>query len=95
MAGIGHNSGLLGGATAAEDLQRYAERITRLEEEKKGIADDIKDIFAEIKSKGYNPTQFRRALRLKAKIEADKDKVSAEDEEYRLYCVALGIDDLF
>lgn len=95
MAGIGHNSGFIGGATAAEDLRRYAERIERLEAEKKGIGDDIRDVYAEVKSKGYEPKHLRRALRTKAQLEKDAEKKKQDDEEYKTYCIALGIDDLF
>lgn len=64
MSGIGHNSGSeddtfavsdeqLGAANqSAEELRLLIERIERLEEEKKGIADDIKDVYSEGKAKG-------------------------------------------
>ena len=38
---------------AADQLRLFIERIERLEEEKKGIADDVKDVYAEAKSNGY------------------------------------------
>lgn len=41
------------GGVAADHLRSYIERIERLEEEKKGIADDIKEIFAEAKGTGF------------------------------------------
>lgn len=41
------------GAIAADQLRLLIERIERLEEEKKGIADDIKDVYAEAKANGY------------------------------------------
>lgn len=43
---------MAGGTVSAEQLRLFIERIERLEEEKKGIADDIKDVFAEAKGQG-------------------------------------------
>ena len=42
------------GNVAADQLRLFIERIERLEEEKKGISDDIKDVYAEAKSNGYD-----------------------------------------
>lgn len=41
------------GTVSAEQLRLFIERIERLNEEKQGIADDIKDVFAEAKGQGY------------------------------------------
>ena len=67
--GIGHNSG---GGTPDQDvaatdnqLRLFFERIERLEEEKKGIADDVKDTFAEAKAQGYDTGIMRKVLKLR------------------------------
>lgn len=55
----GHNS------VAADQLRLFIERIERLEEEKKGIADDIKDVYAEAKANGYDTKILREIVRLR------------------------------
>lgn len=77
------------GGVAADHLRSYIERIERLEEEKKGIADDIKDIFAEAKGTGFDVKAMRAILRLRK-----MDKADREEEEYmvELYRQALGMD---
>ena len=47
-----------------QQLRQYFERIERLEEEKKGIADDIRDVYAEAKSVGYEPKIMRPIVKL-------------------------------
>lgn len=62
MTEIGHNS------NASDDrLRLLMERIDRLEKEKKGIADDIRDVYAEAKGQGYD-TKIMRAVRSRAKM---------------------------
>ena len=51
---------------AADQLRLFIERIERLEEEKKGIADDIKDVYGEAKANGYNTKVMREIVRLRA-----------------------------
>lgn len=51
---------------AADELRLLVERIERLEEEKKGLADDIKDIYVEAKSRGYDSKAMREIVRLRA-----------------------------
>lgn len=68
-------------ATDAEDRDRkqnaqltlYVERIERLEEEKKGVADDIRDVYGELKAVGYDPKIVRQLIRLR-KMDADDRK---------------------
>lgn len=64
MSEIGHNQ------VAAGQLRLFIERIERLNEEKKGIADDIRDVFSEAKSQGYDAKVMREALKLR-KMDAD------------------------
>lgn len=57
----GHNSGKV----AADQLRLFIERIERMEEEKRGIADDIKDTYAEAKANGYDVKAMREIVRLR------------------------------
>jgi uncharacterized protein (UPF0335 family) len=76
------------GNVAAEQLRLFIERIERLEEEKKGIADDIRDVYAEAKGQGYDSKTMRAIVRLR-KMEKDaRDEADALLETYR---TALGI----
>ncbi|MEC7398778.1 MAG: GapR family DNA-binding domain-containing protein, partial [Pseudomonadota bacterium] len=53
-------------AEATDDrLRLLIERIERLEEEKKGIADDVRDVYAEAKAVGYDPKIMRQIVRLR------------------------------
>lgn len=54
----GHNSG----TAAAGQLRAFVERIERLEEEKKTIADDIKDVYAEAKGSGFDTKAIRKII---------------------------------
>ena len=74
---------------AAEDLRRLLERIETLEEEKKGIADDIKDVYAEAKCSGWDTKTMRKLVALR-KMEPD-----ARREAQALldtYAHAIGLD---
>jgi uncharacterized protein (UPF0335 family) len=50
---------------AADELRLLIERIERLEEEKKGIADDIRDVYSEAKARGYDAKIMRQIVRLR------------------------------
>ena len=76
------------GNVAADQLRLFIERIERLEEEKKGISDDIKDVYAEAKSNGYDTKTMRAIVRLR-KLEAHtRQEMDALLETYRS---ALGL----
>ena len=81
--GPGHNSGI-----AADQLRSFIERVERLEEEKKGLADDIRDVYAEAKGNGYDPKVMRRIVRERKK---DPSKRQEEEAIFDLYAHALGI----
>jgi uncharacterized protein (UPF0335 family) len=73
---------------AAEQLRLFIERIERLEEEKKGIADDIRDVYLEAKSQGFDSKTMRSIVKLR-KMEKDaRDEMDALLETYRN---ALGL----
>jgi uncharacterized protein (UPF0335 family) len=77
-------------ATATDDrLRLLIERIERLEEEKKGIADDIRDVYAEGKAVGYDAKQMRQCYRLRKMKPDDRREAEAILEVYK---AALGID---
>lgn len=85
----GHNRR---GGIAAEQLKSIIERVERLQEEKAGIAADIKDIFAEAKGNGYDVKTLRKIISLRKKDAAERD-----EEEHLLdtYKRALGMLPLF
>ncbi|PIR39531.1 MAG: hypothetical protein COV35_03195 [Alphaproteobacteria bacterium CG11_big_fil_rev_8_21_14_0_20_39_49] len=76
------------GGLSAEHLRQFVERLERLEEEKKNIAEDLKEVFAEAKSAGFDVKIIRQILKIR-KIEANE----LEEQEYLLdtYKRALGM----
>ena len=76
------------GGVAAGQLRSLVERIERLEEEKKGIADDIRDVFAEAKGNGYDTKVMRQVIRLRKKDAAERQE---EEALLDLYLHALGM----
>ena len=74
---------------AADQLRLFIERIERLEEEKKGIADDVKDVYAEAKANGYDTKTMRAIVRLRRMEKNARQEADALLETYR---AALGID---
>jgi uncharacterized protein (UPF0335 family) len=73
---------------AAEELKQFIERIERLEEEKAGIAGDIKDVFAELKGRGFDTKAVRAILRIRKKDHAERQE---EEAILDLYLQALGM----
>ena len=76
------------GNIAADQLRLFIERIERLEEEKKGIADDIRDVYLESKSQGYDPKIMRQIVRLRKMPVHDRKEMEAILDVYKS---ALGI----
>ena len=72
----------------ADQLRLLIERIERLEEEKKGMADDIKDVYGEAKAVGYDPKIMRTIVRLRRMEKHDRDEMDTLIETYR---AALGL----
>jgi len=68
---------------ATEELTQYIERIERMNEDKKAIADDIKDVFAEAKAMGYDAKGMRRMIALRKLEKEARDEQDAIDETYR------------
>ena len=73
---------------AADQLRLLIERIERLEEEKKGIADDIKDVYGEAKSTGFDVKTIRTIVRLRKMEKHHRDEAEALLETYK---IALGL----
>jgi uncharacterized protein (UPF0335 family) len=73
---------------AADQLRLFIERIERLEEEKKGIADDVKDVYAEAKANGYDTKTMRKIVALRRMEKHARDEADALLETYRN---ALGL----
>ena len=75
------------GPVAADELRLLIERIERLEEEKKGIADDIADVDAEAKSRGYDPRTINKIMAIRKK---KREEFQEEEAILDLYLTALG-----
>jgi uncharacterized protein (UPF0335 family) len=76
------------GNVAADQLRLFIERIERLEEEKKGIADDIRDVYAEAKANGYDTKTMRSVVKLRRLEAHTRQEMDALLETYRQ---ALGL----
>ena len=75
-------------SVAADQLKAFIERIERLEEEKAGIAGDIREIYAEAKGNGYEPRVMRKVVSLRKMNAADREEEEALLEVYR---AAVGV----
>lgn len=76
------------GPVAADELRLLIERVERLEEEKKGIAEDIKDVFAEAKSRGFCPKTMKRVIALRKLRPDERREMEAMLDTYK---AALGM----
>ena len=73
---------------ATGQLRAFIERIERLEEDKQAIADDIKEVFAELKGTGFDTKAVRTLIRLRKKDQAERQE---EEAILDLYKAALGM----
>lgn len=73
---------------ARDQLRQFVERIERMEEEKKTIADDIRDIYAEAKSMGFDTKILRKVIALRKKDEQER---AEEEMILDTYLHALGM----
>lgn len=80
--GTGHNS------VAGPALRAFLERIERLHEEKKAMADDIAEVYGEAKGNGFDVKVMRKLVALRRQ---DADKRREEQEVMDLYMSALGL----
>ena len=72
---------------SAQQLRNFVDRIERLEQDKAGIADDVKDCFREAKALGYNAKILRKVI---ARRKRKADAVREEEELLEVYLQALG-----
>lgn len=76
---------------ARDQLRAFVERIERLEEEKKTIADDIKDVYGEAKGTGFDVPCLRKVIQIRKQ---DKDERLEQEAILDTYMQALGMIDL-
>lgn len=81
MTTTGHNS------VAGAELQQFVERIERLTAEKEGIASDIKDVYAELKGRGFDAPAIRQIVKMRKE---DAEKRAEREAILQLYLDALG-----
>jgi uncharacterized protein (UPF0335 family) len=82
------DQGMKSDVVNAGHLRSFIERIEKLEEEKKALADDIKDVYAEAKGTGFDVKVLRKIVSIRRQ---DKDKRREEEEILDLYLSALGM----
>ncbi|RIA44635.1 uncharacterized protein (UPF0335 family) [Hephaestia caeni] len=82
------SEGMGGGRVAADELRLLIERAERLEEEKKGISDDIKDVMAEAKARGYDAKAIKKIMAIRKK---KKEEYQEEEAILETYMHALGM----
>ena len=76
------------GNVTADELRLLIERAERLEDEKKGISDDIKDVFAEAKARGYDPKSIKKIMAIRKKR---REEYQEEEAILAVYMKALGM----
>lgn len=75
-------------SVAADQLKAFIERIERLEEEKAGLSNDIKDVYAEAKGNGFDVKVLRKIISLRKRDHAERQE---EEAILELYLQALGM----
>ena len=73
---------------AQDQLRQFIEQIERLEEEKKALADDIKEVYGEAKGTGFDVKIIRKIVSIRKQ---DRDQRREEEEILDLYMSALGM----
>jgi len=76
------------GQVGADQLRQYIERIERLEEEKRNLMADIRDVYGEAKATGFEPKIMRQIVKMRA---LDKDILAEQDILLSTYRDALGL----
>ena len=77
-----------GSGAGADQLTQYIERIERLEEEKRAMMADIRDVYAEAKATGFDPKIMRQLVKMRA---MDRELLQEQDELLRTYRAAVGL----
>jgi uncharacterized protein (UPF0335 family) len=76
------------GGIAADHLKSFIERIERLEEEKKALADDIRDVYSEAKATGFDVKVMRQIVKIR---KMDKNDLDEQEALLETYMRALGM----
>ena len=77
-----------GTAVAAQELTQFVERVERLEEEKKAISDDIREVYAEMKGNGFDARAVREIVKIRKQDHSERKEMEAILE---LYMAALNM----
>ena len=72
----------------ADELRQFVERVERLEQEKKDIADQVKEVMAEAKGRGYDTKVMRKVIALRKR---DQNDIAEEEAVLEMYKEALGM----
>lgn len=86
----GLNDGTGGSGVARDRLKSFIERVERLEEEKKAITDDMKEVFAEAKGEGFDIKVIRMIIKIRKQ---DSNERAEQEAILDLYLHALGMAD--
>lgn len=78
-----------GGVSGAR-LKSFLERVERLEEEKKALSEDIRDVYSEAKATGFEPKIMRKVISLR---KSNLEKRREEQELLELYMSAIGMEE--
>lgn len=91
MAGKGHNSGEAPDAysVVADELRQFIERYEQLEAEKKDVNEQMKEVMAEAKGRGYDTKVVRKVIALRKR---KPDDIAEENAILQMYGSALGMD---
>jgi uncharacterized protein (UPF0335 family) len=76
------------GGVAGDHLKSFIERIERLEEEKKALGDDIRDVYSEAKANGFEVKVMRQIVKIR---KMDKDELDEQEALLETYMRALGM----
>lgn len=87
MSDNNENASQIGGI-AAEALRQFVERIERLEEEKKALSADIKDVYSQCKSQGFDTKIVRKIISLRKMEDQEREET---EQLLDLYKAALGM----
>lgn len=86
---IGDNSGDATYRVTADELRRFIERLERLETEKKDVMDQMKEVRAEAKARGYDTKILNKVIAIRKR---DADDLAEEAAVLQMYCEALGLE---
>ncbi|WP_353429014.1 DUF2312 domain-containing protein [Paracoccus denitrificans] len=75
-------------SVTAEELRQFVECIEHLEQEKRDIADQVREVYAEAKGRGYDGAALRQVIALRRK---DKDQLAEQEAVLEIYKSALGM----